>query len=101
MTLSHTSGADRPALLERTIGDDLDATAARFPDHDALVDVAGGARWTYRRVGRSAPRDQGRRSHVRPHPLPRGEAGELCTNGYSVRKVEMREGSLAPLGLDH
>jgi fatty-acyl-CoA synthase len=47
MTWSRTSGVDTPPLLERTIGDDLDATAARFPDHDALVDVTQGRRWTY------------------------------------------------------
>ncbi len=50
MTLSHATGVDAPPLLERTIGDDLDATAARFPDHDALVDVAGGGRWSYREL---------------------------------------------------
>jgi fatty-acyl-CoA synthase len=50
MTLSHTTGVDSPPLLERTIGDDLDATAARFPGHDALVDVAQGGRWTYREL---------------------------------------------------
>ncbi|HET6562318.1 MAG TPA: AMP-binding protein [Marmoricola sp.] len=50
MTLSHTTGVNAPALLERTIGDDLDATAERFPAHDALVDVAGGGRWSYREL---------------------------------------------------
>src|SRR5687767_5270217 len=50
MTPSHTIGVDSPPLLERTIGDDLDATAERFPDHDALVDVAGGGRWSYREL---------------------------------------------------
>jgi fatty-acyl-CoA synthase len=50
MTLSHATGPDAPPLLERTIGDDLDATATRFPDHDALVDVSAGTRWTYREL---------------------------------------------------
>ena len=50
MTLSHATGPVTPPLLERTIGDDLDATAARFPDHDALVDVVAGTRWTYREL---------------------------------------------------
>ncbi|GAA5030113.1 AMP-binding protein [Terrabacter aeriphilus] len=46
-TLSHTRGETEPALLETTIGDDFDATVARFPDREALVDVAQGRRWTY------------------------------------------------------
>jgi fatty-acyl-CoA synthase len=45
--LSHTAGATAPPLLERTIGADLDATAARFPDNEALVDVPSGRRWSY------------------------------------------------------
>ncbi len=46
--LSHTVGETEPALLEETIGDNLDATTARFGDRDALVDVSQGIRWTYR-----------------------------------------------------
>jgi hypothetical protein len=42
--LSHTVGWDTPALLEQTIGDNLDATVARVPDRDALVDRASGVR---------------------------------------------------------
>ena len=30
--LSHTVGPKEPALLEQTIGDNLDATVARVPD---------------------------------------------------------------------
>jgi len=37
---------DRP-LLTTTIGDNLDATVARVPDRDALVDAPSGRRWTY------------------------------------------------------
>ena len=45
--LSHACGeTDRP-LLEATIGDNFDATVARFPGREALVDVAQGKRWTY------------------------------------------------------
>ncbi|MEI2766524.1 MAG: AMP-binding protein [Dermatophilaceae bacterium] len=47
MTLSVAVGETDPPLLESTIGDNLDDTAARFPDRDALVDVAEGRRWTY------------------------------------------------------
>ena len=46
-TLSHTRGETDIPLLEQTIGDNLDATAARFPDREALVDVSQGRRWTY------------------------------------------------------
>ncbi|MDC5698256.1 AMP-binding protein [Intrasporangium calvum] len=46
-SLSHTRGETGTPLLEQTIGDNLDATAARFPDREALVDVTQGRRWTY------------------------------------------------------
>ncbi len=45
--LSYAKGEDEPPLLEQTIGDNLDATAERFPDREALVDVEQGRRWTY------------------------------------------------------
>ncbi|WP_207948227.1 AMP-binding protein [Metallococcus carri] len=45
--LSHTQGETDTPLIEQTIGDNLDATVARFPDREALVDVAQGKRWTY------------------------------------------------------
>ncbi|MFE3772489.1 AMP-binding protein [Streptomyces sp. NPDC057579] len=51
--LSYASGAaDRP-LLGRTIGADLARTIARFGDREALVEVAGGRRWTYAELGRA------------------------------------------------
>jgi fatty-acyl-CoA synthase len=46
-TLSHTRGETDTPLIEQTIGDNFDATVARFPDREALVDVAQGKRWTY------------------------------------------------------
>ena len=55
-TLSHTVGEDAPALLEQTIPDNLDATIARFPDREALVDVARGIRWTYADFGEQVER---------------------------------------------
>ena len=55
-TLSHTVGPDTPALLESTIGDNLDATVARFPDRDALVDRATGTRMTYAELGAEVDR---------------------------------------------
>ena len=45
--LSQTSGETDVPLIEQTIGDNLDATAARWPDREALVDVAAGRRWTW------------------------------------------------------
>jgi fatty-acyl-CoA synthase len=45
--LSHTAGETDTPMIDQTIGDNLDATAARFPDRDALVDVRAGTRWTY------------------------------------------------------
>ena len=45
---SYASGTSDVPLLGDTIGDDLDRTAARVPDGDALVDVAAGRRWTWR-----------------------------------------------------
>jgi fatty-acyl-CoA synthase len=47
LTSSYTSGTSDAPLLGRTIGEDLLAAAARFGDHDALVDCPTGRRWTY------------------------------------------------------
>ncbi|MGI9001042.1 MAG: AMP-binding protein [Pseudonocardia sp.] len=48
---SHARGVDRPALLEQTIGANLDATIARHGDREALVSCAQGLRLTYREFG--------------------------------------------------
>ncbi len=45
---SYASGISDTPLLGDTIGDNLDRTAARFGDRDALVEMASGRRWTYR-----------------------------------------------------
>ncbi|MFJ7780026.1 AMP-binding protein [Streptomyces yangpuensis] len=44
---SYASGVGDVPLLGDTIGENLDRTVRRFPDRDALVDVAAGRRWTY------------------------------------------------------
>ena len=44
---SYSQGAWDVPLLGDTIGDNLDRTAARFGDREALVDRAAGKRWTY------------------------------------------------------
>jgi fatty-acyl-CoA synthase len=45
--LSYASGASATALLGETIGENLERTVARYPDREALVDVASGRRWSY------------------------------------------------------
>ena len=44
---SYSSGTSKVPLLGDTIGADLDRTAARVGDHEALVECASGRRWTY------------------------------------------------------
>ncbi|MEU2718194.1 AMP-binding protein [Streptomyces sp. NPDC007205] len=44
---SREVGPLHPPLLTHTIGEDLDRTAARYPDRDALVECWSGRRWTY------------------------------------------------------
>ncbi|MHB1535282.1 MAG: AMP-binding protein [Acidimicrobiales bacterium] len=51
LTSSYTSAVADVPLLGRTIGEDLLATAARWPDHEALVDCPTGRRWTYAELG--------------------------------------------------
>ncbi len=46
-TLSYSIGPTERALLEMTIGESFDDTVTRFPDHDAVIDVPTGRRWTY------------------------------------------------------
>ncbi|HEY3527897.1 MAG TPA: AMP-binding protein [Nocardioides sp.] len=47
---SYAKGETEPALLEETIGANLDRTVARFPDREALVECATGNRWTWREL---------------------------------------------------
>ena len=55
-TMSHAAGETTPPLLDETIGANLDATIARFPDREALVDRAQGIRWTYAEFGAEVDR---------------------------------------------
>jgi hypothetical protein len=77
----------RPSLrsLEQTIPDNLDATVARFGEREALVDVQQGIRWTYAEFATEVTRLARAHGRWRPH-------------GRS-RAVEMREKSVADLGL--
>jgi len=45
--VSYASGTSDHPLLGETIGANLERSAARFADREALVDVAAGRRWTY------------------------------------------------------
>ena len=54
--LSYAIGEAEPPLLPDTIGDNLDATVARFGDREALVDCAQGIRWTYAEFGAEVDR---------------------------------------------
>ncbi len=47
---SYARGPAEPPLIEQTIGANLAATVARFPEREALVDCAAGLRWTYREL---------------------------------------------------
>ncbi|PRC45975.1 AMP-binding protein, partial [Mycobacterium sp. ITM-2017-0098] len=44
---SYDAGPTDTPILEETIGANFERTAATYPDHDALVDVASRRRWTY------------------------------------------------------
>src|SRR5688572_24897372 len=46
-TLSYASGISAVPLLGETIGANLERTAARYADREALVEAASGRRWTY------------------------------------------------------
>ena len=54
--LSYACGLGDVPLIGRTIGDDLALTAERLADHDALVDVASGRRWTYAELDEAVDR---------------------------------------------
>ena len=53
---SHAQGATNVPLIEQTIGAFFDAMVARQPDHEALVSVHQGRRYTYRALQADAHR---------------------------------------------
>jgi fatty-acyl-CoA synthase len=55
-TLSYSSGTGTTPLLGETIGGNLRRLAAAHPEREALVDVAGGRRWTYARFAADVDR---------------------------------------------
>ncbi len=55
-SLAYTSGDRSTPLLRETIGRNLETTAARFPERDALVSVHQGIRQNYREFNESVDR---------------------------------------------
>ncbi|MBM0127644.1 AMP-binding protein [Pimelobacter simplex] len=51
--LSYAAGETTTPLLDETIGANLERTVARWPDREALVEVASGRRWTWREFDRA------------------------------------------------
>ncbi|WP_408897062.1 AMP-binding protein [Nocardioides sp. R1-1] len=51
--LSYAAGETTTPLLEETIGASLERTVGRWPDREALVEVASGRRWTWREFDRA------------------------------------------------
>ncbi len=51
-TPSYANGSSATALLDETLGANLDRAIATHPDREALVEVFAGRRWTYRQFGR-------------------------------------------------
>ncbi len=72
MTQSIATGETDVPLLHETISANLDATVARFPEREAMVDCAVGKRWTYAALGADVDR------------LARGFAGMGVVKGDRV-----------------
>ncbi|MFD5087480.1 hypothetical protein ACFWOG_33230 [Kitasatospora sp. NPDC058406] len=51
---SISAGSVSTPLLDHTIGAALDLAVRAFPEREALVDVPGGRRWTYRELSADA-----------------------------------------------
>ena len=49
---SYATGETTPALLEETIGANLESTVASYADREALVECASGRRWTWAELDR-------------------------------------------------
>jgi fatty-acyl-CoA synthase len=49
---SYAAGETTPPLIEQTIGANLEAIVAAYPDNEALVEFATGRRWTYAELDR-------------------------------------------------
>ena len=56
MTLSIAAGPTGTPLLDQTIGANLEATVARFPDRQALVVAGQGIRQTWTEFAATVPR---------------------------------------------
>ena len=49
---SYAAGETTPALIEETIGANLERTVAAYADREALVEAASGRRWTWAELNR-------------------------------------------------
>jgi fatty-acyl-CoA synthase len=49
---SYAAGETTPALIDQTIGANLESTVASYGDNEALVEFASGRRWTYAELDR-------------------------------------------------
>ncbi len=52
LSTSYAQGETTPALLEETIGANLERTVVSYGDREALVECASGRRWTWRELDR-------------------------------------------------
>ena len=77
---SYARGETQPALLEETVGANLDRTVARAPpDREALVEFATGRRWTWREFDRDVGLGRARPGRGRH------QEGGLAGSGSGVR----------------
>ena len=92
-TLAHDRGESTPALLTRTIDADLQASIARVPDRDALIDLAQGVRLTYAEFG--AEVDAVARALIASGYAVGERVGIWAPTGRSGRSCSMRRLALA------
>ena len=93
--MSYVSGASEKPLLGLTIGAQLDRTAARHPDNEALVVPHQGVRWRYgdlRREGRRARRGDARAGAGARRPPRHLVAQQQRVGADPVRRGQGRAG---------
>src|SRR5262245_61886730 len=76
---SYAHGVSRLPLLGQTIGENLRATAARFPDREALVVRSQGYRATYRQLWDATTR-------LRPRPAGAGRPARRPRRGLTIAR---------------
>jgi len=100
--LSHVRGALAPALSDRTFGQWLDDTAARWPEHLACLFCDSGVRWTGAQA--AGPGARAGALHARAvagsAPVSHGDHGPQPLLTGKAQKFLMRQAMVAELGLD-